>query len=368
MTNDDVSAAGLEPRPFFLDWQYARLASRDLKPMGLAGLEQAELVWRHWLAFCTVQGVAWHAAQSAHIQGFLSGIGPRSTLKKTSPVTQRRYWRVLRDFYAYAVVREIMASNPADSVQPAATERVPSLVFSPNMWHALHEGLPSGAAAYKERRNRLVLLLMMRAALTVQEIIALSMASAGLLDGPPDSQAAQIEQAGLLLFQPDSEPQSPAVSAVQAVQASEQPAYLLRVCKARTGRERLLRLDARTSQAMGDWLVLRLTDAALAGPQSRLIVGDRNGKAIAPNGLYNICQAHVARCLVESGLMAAPEPHVVRDPGGLNHLGPNTLRNTCIAMWLNAGVPLPEVQRRCGFKDASVMSRLGAHLARPFPV
>ena len=48
-------------------------------------------------------------------------------------------------------------------------------------------------------------------------------------------------------------------------------------------------------------------------------------------------------------------------------MGPNTLRNTCIAGWFNAGVPLQEIQRRCGFKDASVMSRLGAHLASPFP-
>ena len=100
---------------------------------------------------------------------------------------------------------------------------------------------------------------------------------------------------------------------------------------------------------------------------SRLIVGDRIGKAIAPNGLYNICQAHLIHCLVEGGFLSAPEPYAVHDPGGLNHLGPNTLRNTCIALWFNAGVPLEEIQRRCGFKDASVMSRLGAHLANPFP-
>ncbi|MBC7377786.1 MAG: site-specific integrase, partial [Burkholderiaceae bacterium] len=60
-------------------------------------------------------------------------------------------------------------------------------------------------------------------------------------------------------------------------------------------------------------------------------------------------------------------PHTVLDPGARAHMGPNTLRNTCIAGWVNAGVPLLEIQRRCGFKDASVMSRLGAHLASPFP-
>ena len=49
-------------------------------------------------------------------------------------------------------------------------------------------------------------------------------------------------------------------------------------------------------------------------------------------------------------------------------MGPNTLRNTCISVWLNAGVPLLEVQQRCGLKDASVTSPLGAHLRSPFPL
>ena len=356
----------LEARAFFLSWQAARLVNADLKPMGPAGLKQAELVWRHWLAFCTARGVVWSAAQSSDIEGFLSGIGPRSTLKKTSPVTRRRYWRVLRDFYAFAVVSEIIDSNPADAAQPRATERVPSMALSPNMWKSLHEGLPNGDS-YKDRRNRLVLLLMMRAALTVQEIIGLSMASVEVLNGSPDAQAAQIEHAGLPLFQPDTALQA------QDHYLGAQPAYLLRVRKARTGAERVLLLDVLTSRAMGGWLELRAADAAPTGQKnrlshiSRLIVGDRIGKAIAPNGLYNICQAHLIHCLVEGDFLAAPEPHAVHDPGGLNHLGPNTLRNTCIALWFNAGVPLEEIQRRCGFKDASVMSRLGAHLASPFP-
>ena len=359
----------LEARAFFLSWQDARLASPDLKPMGPAGLKQAELVWRHWLAFCTARDVVWFAAQSSDIEGFLSGIGPRATrsiLKKTSPVTQRRYWRVLRDFYTFAVASEIIDSNPADAAQPRATERVPSMALSHNMWLALHDGLPSGDS-YKDRRNRLVLLLMMRAALTVQEIIGLSMDSVEVLNGPLDTQAAQIKHAGLPLFQPD-----PALQA-QAHYSGVQPAYLLRVRRGRTGPERVLLLDARTSQAMADWLELRVADVAPAGQKnrlshmSRLIVGDRIGKTIAPHGLYNICQAHLVSCLVERGFLSAPEPHVVHDPGGLNHLGPNTLRNTCIALWFNAGVPLEEIQRRCGFKDASVMSRLGAHLVSPFP-
>ena len=97
----DVPAS--ESDAFFASWQAARLARPDLKPMGAAGLTQAALVWRHWMAFCTVHAIAWDAARSFDVARFCQGIGPRSSLKKTSPVTRRRYWRVLRDLYAHAL-------------------------------------------------------------------------------------------------------------------------------------------------------------------------------------------------------------------------------------------------------------------------
>ena len=334
----------VDPTAFFVSWQAARLARPDLKPMGAAGLRQALLVWRHWLAFCAAHAIDWNTAQSADIARFCQDIGPRSKSKKTSPVTLRRYWRVLRDLYAHALVSRLVAVNPAEGAQPVATERVPSLALSLPMWTALHEGLYEGFPGgddFKARRNRLALLLMMSAALTVREIIDLTLACS----------------------QPCApEPEAPAGPTLL---------YTLRVRKAGSGHERTLQLDPPTSRALHAWLEVRpvgLLGMPGLNPGSRLIVGDRVGHAIAPNGLYNICQAHLARCLREKGLLATPMPHTAVDPGGIQHMGPNTLRNTCIAMWFNAGVPLAEIQRRCGFKDASVMSRLGAHLLTPFPL
>ena len=330
----DVCAA--DPDAFFASWQAARLARTDLKPMGAAGLTQASLVWRHWLAFCTVHSLAWDAARSDDIARFCQAIGPRSSLKKTSPVTRRRYWRVLRDLYDHALACGLVEVNPAEGAQPPATERVPSLALSLHMWTALHEGLYDGFPGgddFKARRNRLVLLLMMCAALTVREIIGLTLDCA----------------------QPCTDSAGPA------------PVYTLRVRKAGGGHERDLQLDPETSRALRAWLEVRPVGLPALHPGSRLIVGDRIGRSIAPNGLYNICQAHLAHCLVQAGLLAEEAPHTRLDPGALAHMGPNTLRNTCIAGWFNAGVPLAEIQRRCSFKDASVMSRLGAHLASPFP-
>ncbi|CAM3507812.1 site-specific integrase [Polaromonas hydrogenivorans] len=335
----DVTA--VDPGAFFASWQAARLVRTDLKPMGAAGLTQASLVWRHWLAFCTVHGVAWDAARSVDIATFCQAISPRSSVKKTSPVTRRRYWRVLRDLYDHALASRLVECNPAEGAQPPATERVPSLALSPPMWAALHDGLHDGFPGgddFKARRNRLALLLMMRAALTVREIIGLTLDCARPCTESPESPAGS----GLL--------------------------YLLRVRKAGGGHERVLQLDPETSRALHAWLEVRPVGLPALHPGSRLIVGDRIGRSIAPNGLYNICQAHLARCLVEKGFLDAPNPMATLDPGALAHMGPNTLRNTCIAMWFNAGVPLQEIQRRCGFKDASVMSRLGAHLLSPFPL
>jgi site-specific recombinase XerC len=330
-----------EPDAFFASWRAARMARTDLKPMGEAGLTQAGLVWRHWLAFCTVHSVAWDAVRSLDVARFCQSIGPRSSLKKTSPVTRRRYWRVLRDLYDHALASRLVEVNPAEGAQPPATERVPSLALSPPMWAALHEGLYEnfpGGDDFKARRNRLALLLMMRAALTVREIIGLTLDCVRSCADSPGS------------------PAGPALL------------YALRVRKAGGGHERVLQLDLQTSRALHAWLEVRPVGLPALHPGSRLIVGDRIGRAIAPNGLYNICQAHLARCLVEKGLLADLMPHSVLDPGALAHMGPNTLRNTCIAGWFNAGVPLAEIQRRCSFKDASVMSRLGAHLHSPLPV
>ena len=331
----------VDPDAFFASWQAVRLTNKDLKPMGAAGLTQASLVWRHWLAFCTVHAIAWDTAHSADIAQFCQSIGPRSKSKKTSPVTRRRYWRVLRDLYAHALASGLVAVNPAEGAQPPATERVPSLALSKPIWTALHEGLYEGFPGgddYKARRNRLVLLLMMGAALTVREIVGLTL-DCSQVCAPP-----------------------------AGVGAGADPLYLLRVRKAGGGHERTLQLDMPTSRALHAWLEVRPVGLPALHPGSRLVVGDRIGRSIAPNGLYNICQAHLARCLAEKGFLTAPNPTATLDPGALAHMGPNTLRNTCIAGWFNAGVPLAEIQRRCGFKDASVMSRLGAHLASPFPI
>jgi len=325
---------------FFEGWQSSRLLDSHRKPMGAAGLGQAEFVWRKWLAFCSVHGIDWQAASSGAVQAFSGDISPRKPgAPCVSPVTLRRYWRILNDLYAHAWLTGAVEHNPAADVMPATSEKTASLALPPHMWALLQEGLPGGYQ-FKARRNRLVLLLMMRCALTVTEIIGLTLGSVLVHEGTTETVAERLALAGLPLLQPESPFWTPLASSFSVI-----PAYTLQLSGARPVQMRQLVLDARTRAALHDWLEVRRMGKA--GPADRLIVGSAEGAAITPKSLYNLCQAHMARCLVGFDI---------------GQMGPNTLRNTCISCWLNQGVPLNEILRRCGLKDEQVLIRLQKHL------
>ena len=324
---------------FFGAWQAARLLDKHRKPMGAVGLAQADFVWRKWLAFCSVRGIDWLGAAPGEVQAFAGDISPRKPgARAVSPVTLRRYWRILSDLYAHAVLTRLIEHNPCAEVMPPVSEKTSSLALPPHLWALLQEGLPGGFQ-FKARRNRLVLLLMMRCALTVSEILHLSLASVQAHEGDADSVALHMSLAGLPLLQPESPFWAPLAGHPAGL------TYTLELSGSRPVQARQLVLDARTSAALRDWLEVRRIGQA--GENDRLLVGGAHGAALSPKGLYNICQAHMAKYL----------------PGiEIAQMGPNTLRNTCISGWINQGVALGEVLRRCGLTDAGVLTRLQRHV------
>lgn len=325
----------------FEAWKAARLQDTHRKPMGATGLEQTEFLWRKWLAFCSVRRITWRTATPADVRAFSGAITPRGGAGQVSPVTLRRYWRILNDLYAYALLSGRLADNPAVEVMPATSEKTSSLALTPPMWAQLQASLPTGPGI-KDRRNRLVLLLMMRCALTVTEIISLRIASAQAHEGSPESVAACLALAGLPLFAQETDFMAPLALC---------PTYTLQLSGSRPVQTRRLVLDATTSAALHAWLQVRRKGQS--GAEDRLVVGDANGRAITPKGLYNIAQA-----FIDKGL-----------PGvAIGQSGPNTLRNTCISTWLNLGLPIGEIQRRCGLKDHSVLVRLQKHIHSPAPL
>jgi site-specific recombinase XerC len=334
-----VASAPLTGLAFFDAWQAARLLDKHRKPMGAVGLAQAGFVWRKWLAFCTVHGMDWIAAAPDQVRAFASTVSARKPgSRAASPITLRRYWRILNDLYAHAVLTQLIEHNPCAGVMPPVSEKTASLALPPHLWALLQESLPGGFQ-FKARRNRLVLLLMMRCALTVSEILHLSLASVQTHEGDADSVARHLALAGLPLLQPESPFWAPLAGHPEGL------TYTLQLSGSRPVQARQLVLDARTSTALRDWLEVRRIGQT--GPNDRLLMGGANGAALSPKGLYNICQAHMARSL----------------PGiEIAQMGPNTLRNTCISVWLSHGVPLSEVLRRCGLTDAGVLTRLQRHV------
>ena len=269
---------------FFAAWRAARLLDGHRKPMGAVGLGQAQFVWGKWLAFCSGRGLAWQRALPADVRAFAATLSPRrlGTTLAVSPVTLRRYWRILNDLYA----------------------------------HALLTGLV--------------------------EIMALTLGSVEAHAGSPQEVAERLALAGLPLLQPESAFWTPLSSRSTPALPST---YALQLSGPHPVQRRRLVLDARTSNALADYLeVRRLGKAA---PQDRLIVGNAEGAALTARSLYGIGQAHIARCLHGRALAQT---------------GPNTLRNSCIACWLRQGVALAEVLRRCGLKNTQLLIRLQRHL------
>ena len=342
-----VSAAlplPLAPAPsglaFFAAWKAARLEDTHRKPMGASGLGQAEFVWCKWLGFCALRSIAWEAVKPADVQAFAGDVTPRklTTSAQVSPVTLRRYWRILNDLYAYAVLSRTLEVNPCSEVMPAISEKTTSLALPPHLWALLQENLPGGHS-FQARRNRLVLHLMMRCALTVTEILGLTLSCVQAHEGTPEQVAQRLGLASLGLFEPESSFLAPTAAHPAGL------TYTLALSGSRAVQTRCLVLDARTSSAVRDWLEVRTIGKA--SPDDRLLIGAANGSALSSKGLYKICRAHMARSL----------------PGiEIDQMGPNTLRNTCISVWLSQGMPLDEVLRRCGLKDPGVLIRLQRHV------
>lgn len=79
--------------------------------------------------------------RSPDVRAYLEALNPRAQVRgllHVSTVTQRRYYRVLKKIYDFAVAEQWLESNPVDagaSVSP--TEQMDSLVFHAIDWDSL---------------------------------------------------------------------------------------------------------------------------------------------------------------------------------------------------------------------------------------
>jgi site-specific recombinase XerD len=305
------------------------------KPMGPSGFIQASIIWKQWSSFCADRKIAWFNARETDVERYLQSIRtrrrPRVTgadgkmsstdrIKTDSRVTIRRYWRILNDFYAFGLAEHYVQQNPAVEVKPEDGEGTQSTLLSIAEYCQSMELLPVGQGV-KASRDRLALLLAARHALTTAEIVSLRLTDVSEL---PRVHTEAIVAAGA----------SATVKHVPPV------LYELALTGSRTTQARTIALDDTTSIAMGQWLKRRPQVSSAS-----LLVG-HHGERWTPKDVHYLFSKHLEKCQIS----------VERRTGA------NTFRNSCILNWLNDKVPLHEIVRRCGLKDATFLRRLACHI------
>ncbi len=337
-----TTATSVSSDRVFLAWSGMRqaIALRTLSDESVASYRS---VWDGWMAFVLARGLRWDTAKSLDVRDFLSALPARASARgicAPSAVTQKRYYRVLREIYACARGNGWIVVVPTDHEAAVShSEAHDSLVFHRGQWSRLFAALPElrepppEDMAWTDVRNVALLLLMMQAALTVGELAALDVCdvhSARLHLSPEGALALDL-------------PYPPWESAPAPVS--------LRVSGARADQNRALVLGSPAQEALMAWLGLRLEMSLPDGVDSALFMSRKGAGRLTSKTLFTVANKHIQQTL-------GPE----LGDAALAHAGPMTLRNSCIVRWMDAAMPDFEVLRRAGLKDAQALARLREHV------
>lgn len=327
----------------FKAWALERAAQRKggLSPRSLASYHSLWTGWTEYLL--SHKSLLWNEARSPDVRAYLEDLNPRAQargLLHVSTVTQRRYYRVLKKIYAFAVGQEWLADNPVDagaSVSP--TEQMDSLVFHAIDWHVLLQAVappldpPPPDQPWLEVRDQAILRLMMQGALTVAELAGLDMGDVlhprlGSAHGVAELWPAQ-----------------------EITPGADEPAVLLDISGARAAQGRRILLPEEASCALLAWLTVRGTLPLPQDAATPLFVSRKKAGRLTPRALFHLANRHV------SSTLGPRYPNTV-----LAHAGPMTLRNSCIVRWLDAGLPEEEILARAGLRESQALLRLRKHV------
>ena len=318
-----------------------------------------ETVWQAWLQHldpahkptasakrkALTSPKAWHEADAIDVQQFLKVRDGQKAHhhpeRKISPVTRRRYWRLLERIYDHALEHGWVQSNPARGLEPA--ERPPSEdgkghCLPAPLWQALPRQFPV-ADGYQNARDRAIVLLLYETALAPEEVRA-------LLWKDVRSAVDPLAQGALEIKAPED------------TQTTAQPADLprfLHIDGGRAAQQRLIELPETVAQALVDW---RRYSAAQRGPVvvdgEHAVFYSRRGGPLSVRMLF-----HVASQIIQRAHQAQAEGS---QKAPLQRVGPQVLRNTAIVQWLRAGVPELEVIARIGVNSPRALRHLQHYL------
>lgn len=333
---------GLSPdEQVFLGWAEGRrhFAKGSKRSLSDKSLEDYFFIWRSWLRWLTGQQLGWKEADEGQARRFLEQLSTRSGARTAaaSTVTQRRYWRVLDQFYRDQVLlrekQDEKLRNPFAKASVATNEQMDSLAFNALQWRALLAQVPAPGAGvdlgnWQGLRDRAILWLMLGEALTVSEIIQLSLADLShplLVAGRPRRLTRERDADTPLTLRVSGK-------GLRKHQARTRP--LQRAC----------------TEAMLAWLQARSVLGAPQDTQAKVFVSRKyaKGQPMSRVAIFMLAKAHVTAALDANSA----------------HAGPAALRNSAILSWMEAGSSDAEVAARAGLKDESSLRRLRRHLVR----
>ena len=280
----------------------------------------------------------WHQATAVAVQHFLQiRDGQRAhhhPERKISPVTRRRYWRLLERIYDHAMEHGWIHTNPATGLEPI--DRPPSEdgkghCLPPLLWQSLPRHFPL-ADGYQNARDRAIVLLLYEMALAPEEVRALLW--------------KDLRSSAELAWESTSK---------EIADTSNALPRFLRIDGGRAAQQRLLELPESVARALQDW---RRFSAAQRGPTvvdgDHIVFYSRRGGELSVRMLFHVASQIIQRAHEAQAADSQKSP--------LQRVGPQVLRNTAIVQWLRAGQPELEVIARIGVNSTRALRHLQHYL------
>jgi site-specific recombinase XerC len=300
------------PNRAFEAWARVRQASPE-DPLSPTSVAKYRTIWDRWIAHLAMGDVAWSQARAGDIDAFLKDLRRRSdSARPASPVSRRRYWRILMEVYAHAVQSGWLTHNPAlDAASVPPSERMSAIVLPPALLQRAR-GLIGQVCAndtWRDVRDRALLAVLLDVGLATGELVTLR--------------------------------------ADQILAIRGRPAALLRVEGPRKPQCRDLALSPWAQAMLQAWMKARAT---LAPSVPVCFCSQRTPHTLKPWAVFHLA-ARLAGALEQATGVT------------LGHKGPGLFRTAVIAGWLHDGIAPEEVAARAGLAGPSHLGRV-VHASR----
>lgn len=311
----------------FESWA-AGAVSRKRMHLCPRSVKQYSSTWFNWIASLPAH-TPWEKAAPDQVSDYLHKLNASSTARHgsqrtASPVTQRRYWRMLRDIYAHAVGMGWCEANPcAQAVEIPASEAMASMILPAWALRKLQAGILRQASRqavrkWQDIRNDALLLLLLHTGAKTGELVSL-----------------RIDQA----------------LKIRTEKHGEQ--WAIQIDGEKDCQQRHITLDdPRAGAALAHWLqvrqhVPRKSPWLFFGAKSQVVDGKRERSPLSSKTIF----------ILVAGALKAHLPSKTFE-GMLSHAGAEAIRNSVLARWLEAGLGQEEVMRRAGVAEIRAVVRL----------